>query len=388
MKVSVCKQVVPERNIPLAKPVFNEEMEKAAIDALRNEHFVMGESVYRFEEEFAEYCGVDHAVSTSSGTSALSIALAALGVSNGSSVITTPASFIATSNVILHVGALPRFADISMDTYTIDPVQAARVVKKWNARAIVPVHLYGHPAEMDEINDLAERRKLLVVEDACQAHGGLYKGRKVGRLGDVACFSFYPSKNMTVGGDGGMLVTNSKKVATMAAKLRDCGRKSKYVHDVIGYTARLNTVNAAIGRVQLKYLDEWNEKRRRNAETYDSLLSDLDEIILPPRGDSVTKPAYHVFVIRTKRRDDLAEWLGSNGIHCGINYTLPIHLQPIYRKLFHYRKGMFPASEELCKTCLSLPMYSDLSREDVSYVSEKIIDFLRETRGVRRRRSC
>jgi perosamine synthetase len=372
--VAVGEQVVRERSIPLAKPLFTKEMEKAAVDALWNEFFVSGESVCRFEGEFAKYCGVDYAVSVNSGTDALQIALLALEVTNGQKVVTTPASFVASANAILHAGCSPVFADIDLETYTLAPRQMERAVGK-GVKAVIPVHLYGYPADMDSINDVASKHKLHSVEDACQAHGGMYKGQKVGSLGDVACFSFYPSKNMTVGGDGGMIVTDNKKVALKAAKLRDCGRKSKYVHDMIGYTARLNTVNAAIGRVQLKYLDEWNEKRRRNAEAYDTLLSDLDDVILPPKGDSRTKPAYHVYVIRAKRRDALARWLGSNSIHCGINYTLPIHLQPIYRRMFGYSRGMFPASEELCRTCLSIPLYPELSSEDVNFISEKIHEF-------------
>jgi perosamine synthetase len=361
-------------NIPLAKPAFTKEMERAAVDALWNEFFVSGESVHKFEEEFADYCDVDHAVSTSSGTNALQFALIALGVGAKQRVITTPASFVATSNVILHVGSLPVFADIDSRTYTIDPKLVERAVRA-GTKAVIPVHLYGYPADMDSIDEVARKHKLAVIEDACQAHGGLYRARKVGDLADVACFSFYSSKNMTVGGDGGMLVTNNRRIAMHAAKLRDCGRKSKYVHDMIGYTARLNTVNAAIGRVQLRYLDEWNEKRRKNAEKYDALLSDVEELVLPPKGDSDTRPVYHLYVIRTKNRDRLAEHLESNGVHCGINYPLPIHLQPVYKKMFGYRRGMFPASEELCRTCLSIPMHPDLSQEEIGYVSERIHEF-------------
>jgi len=367
-------QNTSKAKIPLAKPVFNKEMEKAAVSALWNERFVLGESVYKFEEEFAKYCGVDYAVSTNSGTDALQIALTALGITQGQDVITTPASFIASSNVILHVGATPIFADIDLETYSIDPEQVKRAVSG-KARAVIPVHLYGYPADMDSINEIADRHGLYVIEDACQAHGALYKGRKVGSLGDVACFSFYPSKNMTVAGDGGMLVTNDEKVANKAAKLRDCGRKSKYVHDLVGYTARLNTVNAAIGRVQLRHLDEWNEKRRKNAQIYDRLLSDMDELILPPRGDNETRAVYHLYVIRTRHRDSLKVWLESNGIQCGIHYTLPIHLQPVYKKMFGFKEGMYPRSEELCRTCLSIPMYPDLAVSEINFVSEKIHEF-------------
>jgi dTDP-4-amino-4,6-dideoxygalactose transaminase len=183
---------------------------------------------------------------------------------------------------------------------------------------------------------------------------------------------------MTVAGDGGMLVTNDERLATVAAKLRDCGRKSKYVHDMIGYTARLNTVNAAVGRVQLRYLDEWNEKRRRNAETYDRLLSDVPELVLPPKGDEETRPVYHLYTVRTRKRDGLKSWLESNGIQCGVNYTLPIHLQPVYRELFGFKEGMFPRSEELCKTCLSIPMYPELHARELELVSEKIHEFFKD----------
>jgi perosamine synthetase len=360
--------------IPLAKPVFNKEMERAAVDALWNERYVLGESVFKFEEEFAKYCGVDYAVSMNSGTNAMQIALIALGVKQEQQIVTTPASFVATSNVILHVGATPVFADIDLETYTIDPQQVKQAVGI-KARVVIPVHLYGYPADMDSLNEIAEKHGLYVVDDACQAHGAFYNGQKVGSLGDIACFSFYPSKNMMVAGDGGMLATNNEKVAKKAAKLRDCGRKSQYVHDLVGYTARLNTVNAAIGRVQLKYLDKWNEKRRKNAQIYDRLLSDVGELVLPPKGDSETRPVYHLYVIRTKRRGSLKAWLESNGIICGVHYPLPIHLQPIYRKMYGFTEGMYPKSEELCKICLSIPMYPDLTSKDIDFVSEKIHEF-------------
>ena len=360
--------------IPLAKPVFNEEMRRAAIEALSSERFVLGESVYKFEEEFARYCGADFGVSTSSGTNALHIALLVLGIKQGQQVITAPASFVATSNAILHAQGVPVFADIELETYTIDPEQVKKAVGT-KTRGIIPVHLYGYPADMDSIGEIAEKNELFVVEDACQAHGASYKGRKTGSLSDVACFSFYPSKNMTVAGDGGMLVTNDEEVAEEAAKLRDCGRKSKYVHDLVGYTSRLNTVNAAIGRVQLRYLDEWNEKRRRNAETYDRLLSGVESLCLPSAGDEATRPVYHLYVVRTSMRDGLKEWLQSRGIECGIHYTLPIHLQPVYVKMFRFKEGAYPNTEELCRTCLSIPMYPDLSEREIHFVCEQIHEF-------------
>ena len=361
-------------SIPLAKPVFDREMEQAAVNAFRNERFVLGESVSKFEEEFAKYCGVDHAVSTSSGTSALCIALTALNIERGDSVITTPASFVATANSVLHSSGMPKFADIDLETYNLDPERLEAAVET-RTRAVIPVHLYGFPADVDSMKEVAVKKGIAVVEDACQAHGGLHKNSKVGSLGDVACFSFYPSKNMTVAGDGGMLVTNDEKIAGKAARLRDCGRQSKYVHDLVGYTARLNTVNAAIGRVQLKHLNEWNEKRRRNARTYNGLLSDVEGLHLPPAGDESTRPVYHLYVVRTSLRDGLKQWLGSKGIECGVHYTLPIHLQPIYREMFGFKEGAFPNTEELCRTCLSIPMYPDLSENEVRFVCDRIHEF-------------
>lgn len=361
-------------NIPLAKPIFDEEMRNAAIDALQNERFVMGESVFKFEEEFARYCGTKYAVSTSSGTFALQLSLIALGVNRGDHVVTTPYSFVATANVVLYVGAVPVFADIDVRTCNIDPELAKEKLTS-KTRAVIPVHLYGFPVDMKRILDFFGDRGCSVVEDACQAHGAEYYGQKVGALGDVGCFSFYSSKNMTVCGDGGMVVTNDEDVACKVAKLRDCGRASHYEHDLIGFTARLNTVNAAIGRVQLKRLDEWNEKRRACARLYGKLLSDLDGLVLPPNGSFDIKPVYHLYVIRTSQRDKLKVWLEQRGIQCGVHYPLPIHLQPAYRKLFAYKGGEFPKSELLSKMALSLPMYPELGKNEIEYICESIHDF-------------
>ena len=363
-----------EMKIPLASPFFDDEMKEAAIDALLGERFVLGESVFKFEEEFARYCGVDYAVSTSSGTSALQLSLLALGVKRGDQVITTPASFVATANVALHVNAFPVFVDINIETYDVDPKLLEKKVSA-KTRAVIPVHLYGFPADMNSILEISRKHGFAVVEDACQAHGAEYYGRKVGSIGDVGCFSFYSVKNMTVCGDGGMVVTNDEKIARTVAKLRDCGRVSHYTHDMIGFTCRLNTVNAAIGRVQLRRLEKWNKKRRASAKLYDSLLADLDEVMLPPTGNSAVKPVYHLYVIRTRFRDELKAWLEQKGVQCGIHYPLPIHLQPIYRRLFGYKEGDFPESELLCKTALSLPIFPKLERREIGYVCEKIREF-------------
>jgi perosamine synthetase len=360
--------------IPLANPIFDKEMEKAAINALWNDRFVLGEEVHKFEEEFAEYCGSKYAVSTSSGTEALRLSLSALGIAYSDQVVTTPLTFIATSNAVLQVGATPVFADNDIDTYTIDPEEIKKRITK-HTKAVLPVHLYGHPCDMDKIKEIADDHQIRVVEDACQAHGAEYKGLKVGSIGDMGCFSFYPSKNMTVCGDGGMIVTNNEETAELLAKLRNCGRVSKYLHDAVGYSSRLNTVNAAIGRIQLRRLDEWNEKRRMNASRYDNLLSDLDEVILPPSSDSHVKPVYHLYVIRSEKRDQLNNWLKVNGIYCGVHYPVPVHLQPIYKSLFNFKGGEYPNSELAAQTCLSIPFYPDLTSDQINYVSEKIHEF-------------
>jgi len=366
------------RNIPLVVPQFDDEMETAAVNALRNERAVLGEDVFKFEGEFARYVGTKYAVSTSSGTNALHIALLALGIGKTHRVITSPFSFVASANTILHAGAVPAFSDIERRTFNIDPAKIEQGITE-KTRAIVPVHLFGYPCEMREIKELADDRGLRVVEDACQAHGAVYCGQKVGAIGDAGCFSFYPSKNMTVCGDGGMIVTNDEDVAKLAAKLRDCGRKTRYEHDVIGYTSRLNTVNAAIGRVQLRRLEEWNRSRVERGLMYDKLLSDVEGVELPPKGDSEVKPVYHLYVIKAKKRDGLSAWLLQNGVQCAVHYPLPIHLQPIYRQLFNFKAGDYPVSEQVSERCLSLPMHPLLGESDIKYVCEKIREFYRAT---------
>ena len=361
-------------SIPLGVQIFDEEMERAALNALRHERFVAGEDVFKFQEEFAQYVGCKFAVSTSSGTNALHIALLALGVPRGCEVVTSAFSFVASANVVLHAGASAVFADIDEKDFNVIPSEVEKKVTK-RTWALLPVHLYGYPCKMKEISSIAEAHDLRVVEDACQAHGAEYNNRKAGAIGDVGCYSFYPSKNMTVGGDGGMIVTNNEDVAKLAAKLRDCGRKSQYEHDVVGYTSRLNTVNAAIGRVQLRRLDEWNRRRRVVASLYDALLSGIDKFSLPPKGDSRVEPVYHLYVIRTKQRDALREWLQKSGVQTGVHYPLPVPLQPVYKELFGYKSGEYPVSERISGECLSLPIYPSISDDDVRYICGKIQEF-------------
>ena len=362
-------------NIPPCNPLFTKEMEEAAINSLRNENFVLGESVFKFEEEFAKYCNVDYAVSVSSGTNAIHLALLAAGLNVGNEIITVASSYIATSNAVLHACGKPVFCDIN-DEYIIDVDQIPGKISK-RTKGILPVHLYGHPADMDEINEIAKKNNLYVIEDSAQAHGALYKGKKIGSLADIGCFSFYSTKNMTVCGDGGMITTNDKKIAERIELLRNHGQHPKDVHTLLGYTARLNTVNAAIGRVQLKNLPKWVKDRRNIAKQYFEELKDVEEIVLPP-GDSVDKkPSYHLFEIKVKKRDELLKYLRNNGIICLIHYPTPIPYQPIYKDLFGYKKGSYPKSEELSNQAMDLPMFPELKSSEIKYISEKVHEFFK-----------
>ena len=348
------------------------EMIDASADALANERLVMGESVLRFEEEFARYIGTDHAVSVSSGTDALILALIALDVRDRQ-VLTTPFSFVATATSIVHAGATPRFADVSYEDYNLGPQMVRSKINK-DISVVMVVDLFGNPARVDEIKE-AVGPNVRIVEDSCQAHGAAYDGRKCGSIGDVGCFSFYPTKNMTVGGDGGMVTTNDGKLASDVRKLRDCGRVSRYEHDVFGFTSRLNTANAAIGRVQLRHLDEWNERRRTIARRYASKLKGVPGIVLPPMGTKDIKPVFHLFAIQCDDRDALAKHMDSKGIDTAVHYPIPIHLQPVYRAIYGYSGGEFPVSERLSKRILSLPMFPEMTDEQVDHVSEAIIEY-------------
>jgi len=359
--------------IPPCNPVFNKEMEEAAVHALRNERFVLGESVDKFEEEFARYIGTKHAVSISSGTNALHLALLAKNLKTNEEIITPASSYIATANSVLHANGKPVFCDIT-DEYLIDYNEIPQKITD-RTKGIMPVDLYGTPADMDEINKIAEKNDLFVIEDCAQSHGALYKNKKTGDLSEIGCFSFYSTKNMTVGGDGGMITTNSEKISEKIKLLRNHGQHPKDVHTILGYTARLNTVNAAIGRVQLKHLPEWVKKRREIAKKYNNFLKDVEEIILPPNDTEKKKPSYHLYEIKTQKRDEILKFLKDNKIICLIHYPTAIPNQPLYKELFGYKKGIFPKSEELSEQAMDLPMFPDLKDEQIKYVSEKIHEF-------------
>jgi perosamine synthetase len=359
--------------VPQARPEMDQEMIDAALSALQNERLVMGESVFKFEEAFARYIGVKRAISVSSGTDALILALLALDC-QGKEVVTTPFSFVATANSIIHAHGNPVFSDVDGRDFNLDVKRISGSIGEHTA-ALMPVHLFGCPCDMGELNDLAEEKGLFIVEDACQAHGATYKGKKVGSLGDLGCFSFYPTKNMTVGGDGGMVTTDDCDLADMVAKLRDCGRISRYLHDTLGFTSRLNNVNAALGLIQLKRLDEWNDRRREIARRYSSNLRDVEGILTPLADKNEKMQVYHQYVIQTNNREGLSKRLDSLGVSTAVHYPIPIHLQPVYREKYGYREGCFPVSESLSGVVLSLPIFPSLSDDEVDFVSEGIKTF-------------
>src|SRR6266568_3059834 len=338
------------------RPIIDEEMIEAGVSALRDERLVMGESVHKFEEEFARYCGTRYAVSTGSGTAALQIAIQSIGVKSDDEVLTTPFSFFATSNAIIHAGAQPRFADVENSGFNLDPGKISEKITS-RTRVVLPVHLYGQPARMDEFSALAKEHGMSIVEDACQAHGAEYDGRKIGSLGLAGCFSFYSSKNMTVGGDGGMITTDDEELANAARSFRDCGRASRYEMSRVGFTSRLDT---------------WNSARRGIANLYRRELEGVDGITLPPTENPKETPVYHLFVIRSQNRDPIMKHLEENGIESAIHYPIPIHLQAHYRRQYGFSEGSFPQSEKLAREVLSLPMHPMLTEQQVHQVSETV----------------
>ena len=346
-------------NIPFFTSDLTKEMEDAAIDALRNENFVMGESVFKFEEEFAKYTGTKFAISVSSGNAALQLSLIGLGIKQDSKVITTTNSFIASANCIKMVGAEPILCDIHSDDGNMN-------IKTTDKKpdAIIPVHIYGNPCDFNAIKEVSEENEVPIIEDACQAHGAIFDQKKVGTLGDVGCFSFYPTKNMTVGGDGGMATTNNEELKNKIESLRDNGRKTRIEHDKLGFTMRLNTISAAIGRIQLRLLDEYNNRRREIAKLYKNELGEDYFLKENPNGKSV----YHQIIFKHEKRDDIVSHLKKNNIGVGLHYPIPIHKQPLYANLDY----KLPISEKFSNEVLSLPSFPRLKDDDVKIICETI----------------
>jgi dTDP-4-amino-4,6-dideoxygalactose transaminase len=366
------KTSVPLVDLKAQYASIKPEMDAAIQRVLSHCGFIMGPEVKAFEEAFAVYCGTEQAVGVASGTAALHLSLLACSLGPGDEVITTPFTFFASGEAISQTGARPVFVDIDPFTYNIDPAQIEAAITP-RTKAIMPVHLYGQPAEMDPILDVAHRHDLLVIEDAAQAHGAEYRGRRAGSVGDLACFSFYPSKNLGCYGDGGMIVGSDSGLVARVRRLRDHGRISKYEHDELGWGYRLDALQAAILGVKLRHLDDWNEARRAHAARYNELFADT-EVIRPTVLDHV-KHVYHCYVIRTPRRDELVEHLKAEGIGVVIHYPLPLHLQPAYKDLGH-QLGDFPVSEACAEEVVSLPMYPELTDEQQQRVADVVKAFV------------
>jgi dTDP-4-amino-4,6-dideoxygalactose transaminase len=405
---------------------LEEELVEVFRDCLRKASFVGGPQVQAFEDEFAQFCETKYCVAVNSGTDALRFALIAAGIGPGDEVITVPNTFIATTEAISQCGAKPVFVDIDEHTYNMDPNllddylksrQSQGVSRKGLTRnsqlatsnknlhlaphssrltaqpkAVLPVHLYGQPADMDSILEIADRYGLVVIEDACQAHGALYysgkeeKWRKCGSMGVAGCFSFYPGKNLGACGEGGAVTTNNEEIAQEIRMLRDHGQGKKYYHEFEGYNGRLDAIQAGILRAKLSHLTDWNEKRRQNASLYNELLNgetpqhrstaapQHHNTVIPPYEPSWAKAVYHLYIIRTRKRDELQKYLSENGIGTGLHYPIPLHLQKAYLDL-GYTEGDFPITEKVASEILSLPMYSQITADQQQYIATKIQEF-------------
>jgi dTDP-4-amino-4,6-dideoxygalactose transaminase len=354
--------------IPIAKPLLGDEEKKAVSDVLDSGMLAQGKKVKEFEEKFAEYIGTKHAVATSSGTTALHLALLASGIKNGDEVITTPFTFISTANAPLFVGAKPVFADINPETFNIDPDKIGKMLTN-KTKAILPVHLYGQPCEMDKILEIADKYNLIVIEDACQAHGAEYNCKRVGNIGNAGCFSFYPTKNMTTG-EGGMVTTNDEEFAEKVRLFRSHGQKERYSYTMVGYNFRMTDVAAAVGIEQLKKLEEFNEKRIKNASFLSEQLNDAVETpyVLPD-----VKHVFHQYTIKTDKRELLIENLKKEGVGFGIYYPKPLHF---YEPLREYGNNDLKNTESICKNVLSLPVHPGLSEVDLEKIASSVKKFV------------
>lgn len=355
--------------VPIAKPIIGEEEIENVVEVLKSGMIAQGPKVMEFEEKFANWIGAKYGIATNSGTSALHVALLACGIGEGDEVITTPFTFIASGNAIVYTGATPVFADIDLDTYTIDPDSIEDLITD-KTKAILPVQLYGQAADMDKIREIAEKHDLKIIEDAAQAHGAEYNGEKVGTLGDMACFSFYPTKNMTTS-EGGMITTNDEELAKKAQMFRAHGASERYHHDEIGYNFRMTDIAAAIGLAQLNVIDEFNNKRISNANYLNEQLKDVEGIVTPKSPDNY-KHVYHQYTILVEKgnRDNWVEFLTNKGIGTGIHYPIPLYNQPIYKKLGI--EGDCPLAEKAADNVISLPVHPSLTKEDLDLVVDAV----------------
>ncbi len=368
---------VPFLDLPAQYGDLKEEIRPQLDQVLNTSAYILGPQAEQFEEAFAKFLGVPHVVGVANGTDALLLSLKALGIGRGDEVITAANSFVATAEAISHAGATPVFADIDRVTYTIDVERvAARITSK--TKALIPVHLYGQPADMAPLGDLARQHGLFMVEDAAQAHGASYRGLLVGGFGEAACFSFYPGKNLGAYGDAGAVATKRADLALLLRKLRDHGGVKKYEHEVVGFNSRLDGIQAAVLSVKLKRLHRWNAQRAAHASMYAALLSDVPGVRVPVVGDQATH-VYHLYVIEVpaRLRDLLRTYLAAQGISTGIHYPVPLHLTPAFAGL-GYRRGDFPVAEACAESVLSLPMYPELRREQIEYVAGHVARYMKE----------
>ena len=351
---------------------IKEDVKRAIEEVLESTTFILGQQLMNFEKEFAGYCNAKYCSGLNTGTSALHLALLAKGIGKRDEVITTPNTFFATCEAISYTGATPKLVDIDRETFNISAEKFEKAITP-KTKAVIPVDLYGQPADMNNIIEIAEKHNLAVIEDACQAHGAEHHGKKV-PVADIGCFSFYPPKNLGAYGEGGAIVTNDKEVDEFARAYRDHGQVKRHIHKYIGYNYRLEEMQATILRVKLKHLEKWIGMRRKNAKIYDELLEDSGAVI--PVEKSYNKHVYHLYVVRVKHRQKLIEHLNSKGIQTAVHYPTPIHLQEAYSHL-GYKRGSFPIAEQYADEILSLPMYPELKQEEMDFVAKSVKEFLK-----------
>jgi dTDP-4-amino-4,6-dideoxygalactose transaminase len=372
---------------------IKEEIDRAISDVLESSRYIMGEKVSELESEIARFIGTRHAVSCANGTDALVLSLHACGIGEGDEVITSPLTFFATAEAISRVGAKPVFTDVHPDTFNIDAQQIERVITP-RTKAIIPVHLYGQPADMDELNTIAEKYGLYIIEDACQAFGAGYKGKKAGSLGNAGCFSFFPSKNLGAYGDGGIITTNDDRIASEAASLRVHGSLMGMVHEIpahfantfpkdpgfdiskyfnrrIGYNSRLDELQAAILLVKLKHIDQWNDARRKIAGFYTENLRKTSLVV--PKVPEYAQSVFYLYVLQSEKRSEMIRILKDKGISTGIHYPVPLHLQKAFESL-GYRRGDFPVSERLSERIFSIPIYPELTAAQMEYIVQTLLN--------------
>lgn len=360
---------VPFLDLKAQYAAIREEIAPELQAVMDNTAFAGGPFVAKFEQAFAEYCQAEHAIGVGSGTEALWVALVCLGVGPGDEVITTPNTFIATAEAISFVGAKPVFVDVVEDTYNMDPAKIEAAITD-KTKAIIPVHLYGQPADMDPILAIAKARGLFVVEDAAQAHGAEYKGKRCGSLGDAGCFSFYPGKNLGAYGEAGAVTTNNADLAAKMRQFRDHGQSQKYYHGMVGWNARMDGFQGAVLDVKLRHLPAWNDRRRAHAARYQELLANVPGVTLPVEAD-YAKHVYHIFAVRVEDRATVLEKMKEKEVFCGIHYPVPLHLQEAYQSL-GYQQGDFPVAEQNAAGQISLPMFAELSDEQVAWAAQAL----------------